>query len=64
MNLTKLYTKCGEQIKAVLCRFLEKLCTLHTLCVIFVSSDNRKCMEELNFTKMQQWTAIHSRFNV
>ena len=36
----------------------------HTCSVLFVLSDYRKCMEELRFSKMQQRTAVHSRFSV
>ena len=55
MNLKKLYTKCGEQSSPL--SLFRKFDFFHTLCVIFVLSDNRKCMEEFNFTKAQQRTA-------
>ena len=49
MNLKKLYTKCGEHSSPL--SLFRKFDFFHTLCVMFVLSDYRKCMEELMFTK-------------
>ena len=58
MNLKKLpvYVKCGVHSSPL--SLFRKFDVFHTLSLIFVLSDYRKCMEELRFSKKQQRTAI------
>ena len=56
MNLKELYVKCGVHSSPL--SLFRKFDVFHTLSLIFVLSDYRKCMEELRFSKKQQRTAI------
>ena len=56
MNFKKLYVKCGVHSSPL--SLFRKFDVFHTLSLIFVLSDYRKCMEELRFSKKQQRTAI------
>ena len=60
INLKKLHTKCGVNNSPLLL-FRKFADFFHTLCVIFVLSDYRKCMDELRFSKKQQRTVGYSR---
>jgi len=62
MNLKKLNTKYGVHSSPLL--LFRKFDVFHTLCVIFVLSDYRKCMEDVKFSKKQQRTAVNSIFGV